>query len=469
MHTLRMLRVFAVVACVALLMRGLPVVAQDKDIEVLPNHLTPVVDFQITINKPTVAVGETVELSFRSSQTGYVTLWDVGTSGRVARLYPNQYGGTMRVEAGQQYGAGGAGDRFKFQAGGPAGMEDVYAVWTRNPDVQPTQERYNSATELKQALQAVERLPQGDWATAKVTFEIQGAQPGVPTQTSPLPAPEPVRTSVTQQPGTTYLLAMGANVGELTKPNDDAEQFATTMKSVMHIPSPNLRVVKNAYVQDFRQGMEWLRDQAKADDTVVIYFSGHGTTVRDENQDEADGLDEVFVMYDAAQVQMPSLKHVVVDDQFTTWVSALRTQKVVVFIDACFSGGLSKGISTTVTNARTKFFVGGELGRVLPTSRPGAVDQKDLPGGMDGQDTGMLKTGKGVVYAAAQEGQNALEVSAGGLFTVQFLSELRRTKGGNFMTVFESTMHRVQQMSRQQQTPVAIGDTTLGSTFAIAF
>jgi hypothetical protein len=450
-------------------MRCLPVVAQDKDIEVLPNHLTPVVEFQITINKPTVAIGETVELSFRSSQTGYVTLWDVGTSGRVARLYPNQYGGTMRVEAGQQYGAGGAGDRFKFQAGGPVGMEDVYAVWTRNADVQPTQERYNSATELKQALQAVERLPHGDWATAKVTFEIQGAQPGTPTQTSPPPAPEPVRTSVTQQSGTTYLLAMGANVGELTKPNDDAEQFAATMKSVMHIPSPNMRVVKNAYVQDFHQSMEWLRDQAKSEDTVVIYFSGHGTTVGDDNQDEADGLDEVFVMYDAAQVPMPSRKHVVVDDQFTTWVSALRTQKVVVFIDACFSGGLSKSISTTVTNARTKFFIGGDLGRVLPVAQPGAAGQKELPGGMDGQETGMLKTGKGVVYAAAQEGQNALEVSAGGLFTVQFLRELRRAKGGNFMTVFESTMQRVQQMSRQQQTPVAIGDTTLGSTFAIAF
>ena len=466
MHTVRMGRFFSVAACVALLMRCLPVIAQDKDIEVLPNHLTPVVEFQITMHKPTVAIGETVELSFRSSQTGYVTLWDVGTSGRVARLYPNQYGGTMRVEAGQQYGAGGAGDRFKFQAGGPVGMEDVYAVWTRTSDVQPTQERYNSATELKQALQAVERLPHSDWATAKVTFEIQGAPQA---QVSPPPAPEPVHTSVTQQPGTTYLLAMGANVGELTKPNDDAEQFATTMKSVMHIPSPNLRVVKNAHVQDFRQGMEWLRDQAKAGDTVVIYFSGHGTTVGDDNQDEADGLDEVFVMYDAAQAPMPSRQHGVVDDQFTTWVRALSTQKVVIFIDACFSGGLSKSISTTVTNARTKFFIGGDLGRALPVAKPGAARQKELPGGMDSQDTGMLKTGKGVVYAAAQEGQNALEVSAGGLFTVQFLIELRRTKGGNFMTVFESTMQRVQQMSRQQQIPVAIGDTTLGSTFAIAF
>jgi hypothetical protein len=215
--------------------------------------------------------------------------------------------------------------------------------------------------------------------------------------------------------------------------------------------------------------MEWLRDRAKSEDTVVIYFSGHGTTVGDDNQDEADGLDEVFVMYDAAQVPMPSRQHVVVDDQFTTWVSALPTQKVVIFIDACFSGGLSKSISTTVTNARTKFFIGGDLGRALPVAQPGVAGQKELPGGMESQDTGMLKTGKGVVYAAAQEGQYALEVSAGGLFTVQFLSELRRTKGGNFMTVFESTMQRVQQMSRQQQTPVAIGDTTLGSSFAIAF
>jgi hypothetical protein len=38
MHTVRTVRCFSAVACVALLMRCLPVIAQDKDIAVLPNR-----------------------------------------------------------------------------------------------------------------------------------------------------------------------------------------------------------------------------------------------------------------------------------------------------------------------------------------------------------------------------------------------------------------------------------------------
>ena len=55
-------------------------------------------------------------------------------------------------------------------------MEDVYALWTRTPDTQPTADRYDNAAPLSHALQAVERLPTRDRATAKVAFSI--VQPG---------------------------------------------------------------------------------------------------------------------------------------------------------------------------------------------------------------------------------------------------------------------------------------------------
>lgn len=102
--------------------------AKDKALELLPNYTTPTAELHITVNKLVATIGETVEFSFTSTQDGYVTLWDIGTSGRAVRLYPNRHGGTMCVRAGQPYGAGGPGDSFKFQVNGPVGMEDVYAI-----------------------------------------------------------------------------------------------------------------------------------------------------------------------------------------------------------------------------------------------------------------------------------------------------------------------------------------------------
>ena len=42
-----------------------------------------------------------------------------------------------------------------------------------------------------------------------------------------------------------------------------------------------------------------LLDESKPNDVVVIHYSGHGQQIFDDNGDEADGLDEALVPYDA--------------------------------------------------------------------------------------------------------------------------------------------------------------------------
>ncbi|MCP5198160.1 MAG: caspase family protein [Gammaproteobacteria bacterium] len=438
-----------------------PAAAQDKDLAVVPANPEASVQLDIRMNQYTVAIGGAVQFDFVSSADGYVTLWDIGTSGRVSRIYPNTLGGDSRVRAGIGYGAGGPQDNFAFEVNGPPGMEDVYLVWTRHAEAQPDQLRYISAQVLSKDLVAVERLDARDWATAKVTFEI--TQDGQP-QTARLAAP----TASAEAGGHSrvYLLAMGANVGELTKTNADARHFADTLQRLFSVPSAQVRVLENAYKRDFAAGMEWLRQSARSGDLVLIFFSGHGTTVADDDGDEADGLDEAYVMYDAEQARYPSAHDVVRDDEFAVWVDRLPTDRVIVFIDACFSGGLSKAL----TNVRTKFFVGGELG--MPSKTGGwqqkakALLHKDLPGGTDGRQglTGTQTAIKGLLYAAAQENEYALEVAEGGLFVTRLLERISQAQKARLADLFAETRHAVQQDSHGQQTPVAVGNTALGET-----
>lgn len=432
--------------------------AQTKDLEVVPANPDAPVQLDIRIDQHTVAIGNEVRFDFVSSADGYVTLWDVGTSGKVGRIYPNVHGGDPRVRGGVGYGAGGPNDAFAFRVDGPPGMEDVYLVWTRTAEAQPKQFNYGDAGALSKDLAVVERLAPADWATAKVTFEITTDGRPQTTRLSP-----PAATADAGS-GRVYLLALGANVGELTKTGTDARNFAATLQRLFAVPQNQVQVLENAYKRDFAAGMEWLRASAKPGDLVLIFFSGHGSTIEDDDGDEADGLDEVFVMYDAHGVAYPSAQHVVRDDEFAAWIGLLPTDRAIAFIDACHSGGLRKAL----TNARTKFFIGGELGR--PPKAGGwqqkamTLLRKDLAGGVDGSRglTGAQSAVKGLVYAAAQENEYALEVADGGLFVTRLLQQLSQTRNARLADLFAETQQVVRRDSGGQQTPVAVGDTRLG-------
>jgi hypothetical protein len=421
-----------------------PVLAQPaKDIEVLPSNNPRTL--HININKQTVPIGDNVEFSFSADRDGYVSLWDIGTSGKVTRIYPNQYSPDGRVVANQPYGAGGMNDRFAFKVNGPTGMEDVYLVWTATPGEQPKQFSYPSARGLAKDLEVVARMQERDWATVKTTFEIVNGMVPV-TTVSPSSMSVNVNTNV-------YVLAMGANVQGLTKTNLDARNFVNSMKTLFRIPDGNIRLIENAYARDFQDGMAWLQQTSGPNDMALIFFSGHGTTVKDDNGDEKDGVDEAFVMYDAEGAQYPRAGHVVRDDQFASWISALGTSKVFTFVDACHSGGLNKSFSAS----RTKFFVGGDLGITLPVNKSYSQKPKDLAGGMD------PGTVKGLVYAASGEEQSALETVDGGLFITSFLEVLSRNSGNSgFNVIFEQAKLTVRDKSKKQQTPVAVGNTSLG-------
>lgn len=79
-------------------------------------------------------LGDVIRFNFRSEVDCYLTLINVGTSGRVTVLFPNQYRPDGFIAAGKTYRTGTKGEMpFKIRARGPAGRELVKVIATLQP------------------------------------------------------------------------------------------------------------------------------------------------------------------------------------------------------------------------------------------------------------------------------------------------------------------------------------------------
>jgi hypothetical protein len=95
---------------------------------------------------------------------------------------------------------------------------------------------------------------------------------------------------------------------------------------------------------------DFLVKGVSADDRVLIYYSGHGTRIPDTNGDETeDQADEVLVMHDAELNTIngrPSVSGVLLDDDFNALLKKIPSRNVLILIDACNSGTMTKGLIT---------------------------------------------------------------------------------------------------------------------------
>jgi len=122
---------------------------------------------------------------------------------------------------------------------------------------------------------------------------------------------------------------------------------------------------QEATQENVRHTMErWLVEGAGPNDRVLIYYSGHGAQIPDEDGDEDDGADEVLTLHDLAVTRRggkPTLSGVLVDDEFGRILDKISSKNVLVLIDACHSGTATRSIqlstrSLGVDEAEEKFF-----------------------------------------------------------------------------------------------------------------
>ncbi len=111
-----------------------------KNLAIVPNPLAtlaaPSDGLKVTAwtNRPnnTYTFGEQVVLNVKTEQDAYLTVLDVGTSGKVHVIFPNQFQKDNRVAAGQVIKIPDPKANFTFQAEGPAGYELIKVIATRS-------------------------------------------------------------------------------------------------------------------------------------------------------------------------------------------------------------------------------------------------------------------------------------------------------------------------------------------------
>ena len=98
------------------------------------------------------------------------------------------------------------------------------------------------------------------------------------------------------------------------------------------------------------QALDALVAESRPGDVVVVHYSGHGHQMTDDNGDEEDGLDELWVPFDARSDVDPATykgEYHIKDDQLEPIFQHLRQQispggNLIVFIDACHSGSATR-------------------------------------------------------------------------------------------------------------------------------
>jgi hypothetical protein len=80
-------------------------------------------------------------------------------------------------------------------------------------------------------------------------------------------------------------------------------------------------------------------------DIVVVYYSGHGSYVKDMNGDEESGYDQTLVPYDAGRARPEDVRDVT-DDELALLLDnlSLRTQNINLFFDSCHSGTVTRDL-----------------------------------------------------------------------------------------------------------------------------
>jgi metacaspase-1 len=119
---------------------------------------------------------------------------------------------------------------------------------------------------------------------------------------------------------------------------NDVALVRRTLKEYFGVPNEDIRVVINerATKANIVHRLRTMVAAAEPGDTIVFYFSGHGSQIRDRDGDElTDWLDELICPYDMDWDR----KTYIVDDDLDAIFDQLQPDVVLeMFLDCCFWG-----------------------------------------------------------------------------------------------------------------------------------
>lgn len=192
-------------------------------------------------------------------------------------------------------------------------------------------------------------------------------------------------------------------------------------------------------------------------DSILIYYTGHGIQVRDKNGDEPDGRDEALTLYGLRPIQ-GGYKGVLIDDDIDDLLNALPSRNIMLIVDACHSGTVTRGFSESVELQTRAYNISDFVVKTLPYRGGASTINKGI-------DVQMENLTRGVVsLSAAQDNEQSLATVRGSVFTLALNEALDIDKQNTTpqKLLQESTSIIRQKIDAQQLfRPNLTGDTTL--------
>ncbi len=217
---------------------------------------------------------------------------------------------------------------------------------------------------------------------------------------------------------------------------NDAKDMANTLVICGFAPA-SIRICtnKNATKAGIVNGLAWLIRGSKKGDSLVFYYSGHGSQVVDTNGDEIDKKDEIICPHD---IDFQSATYITDDDLKKIFSKLPAGANLEVILDSCHSGSGTREIMAMKEMAR-EVKVGIRY-MAPPLDYSFHIDYlPNLP------KKGLLKVSSGqkqlailpglnhTLWAACRDFQTSEETDLGGsvrgAFTYNFCQVLRRTNG----------------------------------------
>jgi len=174
------------------------------------NDTKPVnVKLWIEADRTSFKTGEAVTFHFTADHDCYVTLIDIGTSGKVHQIFPNKWQESNKVEKGKTYAIPPAKSDFVFKVSGPGGTEYVKAIATLKPiqalgkaQMEPKgafAEIKDAGLVLKDIAMELAEQDVRTWAEAEASFKIVAVEGPLPSVATAPARPSVVSLSTDKQ------------------------------------------------------------------------------------------------------------------------------------------------------------------------------------------------------------------------------------------------------------------------------
>lgn len=99
--------------------------------------------------------------------------------------------------------------------------------------------------------------------------------------------------------------------------------------------APTKLLTRKATRQAVLNGIAAAANKLKSGDMFFLTYSGHGGQLPDQNNDEPDGKDETWCLYDGELVD---------DELYSSWGAFAAGVRILLLSDSCHSGSVSKAL-----------------------------------------------------------------------------------------------------------------------------